>query len=285
LKAPAFQFYVRDWLCSLSVMRMTGDQVKAYMYLLSCAWLEEPRASLPNDNEALANYAKISIEKWDKIKKPVLAKFEEREGRLFSARLLECSEFSTKQTENGKKGGRPKAKENPTNKPSDKPSTSPSTSSSLSTAKNPLIFPQGISDNFTKSLEDFIKHRKSIKKPMTQNALDLLVKKLKDISGGNVGVAIKILETSIINGWSSIYELKGDSFKKPGQVTYSPPRASQSPQEPVLSESDLPTKEEKRKAFKDVNQFLGKITQKSRSALGNETIDEKRRKILKKEPK
>lgn len=50
----------------------------------------------------------------------------------------------------------------------------------------------------------FIKMRKTIKKPMTTHALELLIKKLNRISN-NIDRQIELLENSILNGWQDVY--------------------------------------------------------------------------------
>jgi hypothetical protein len=47
-----------------------------------------------------------------------------------------------------------------------------------------------------------------MKKTPTKNSIELLTKKLKEISKANKDVAIKILEKSIENNWIGIFELK-----------------------------------------------------------------------------
>lgn len=60
-------------------------------------------------------------------------------------------------------------------------------------------------------LENFIQHRKEIKKPLTQRALNLIIKQLNNYP---VNVAIEMVETSIKNGWQGIFELKPPPLKK-----------------------------------------------------------------------
>jgi hypothetical protein len=60
---------------------------------------------------------------------------------------------------------------------------------------------------------EFIKFRKSIKKPMTDNAVKLLLGKLNKMTS-NTSEQIEILNQSIMNGWTSIYPLKKDNAKK-----------------------------------------------------------------------
>ena len=142
-KSPSFQFYVRDWLCSLTVQRMTGEQVKAYMYLMASSWLEHPRASLPNNDEELSALSRLNIETWIRIKGGIMKAFYLKENRWYSEKLLEVSEIQYKNSKHGKLGGNPifnKGKHNPYHKPNDKPTYKPidkhSSSSSTSSSFN-----------------------------------------------------------------------------------------------------------------------------------------------------
>lgn len=66
----------------------------------------------------------------------------------------------------------------------------------------------GNDELLNKTFINFIQMRINIKKIPTKNAVELLTKKLRDLSKANKDVAIKILENSIENNWSTIYELK-----------------------------------------------------------------------------
>jgi hypothetical protein len=58
----------------------------------------------------------------------------------------------------------------------------------------------------SKLIEDFARHRKSIKKPfMSQHAVDLIVKKLKSLSQGNYQLAEAIIDEAIASGWQGIF--------------------------------------------------------------------------------
>lgn len=61
--------------------------------------------------------------------------------------------------------------------------------------------------DLVKAINDFIDMRKKIKKPMTENALNLMLKKL-DRLGNNDLEKIEILENSIMNSWQGIFELE-----------------------------------------------------------------------------
>lgn len=66
-----------------------------------------------------------------------------------------------------------------------------------------------------KPIEDFIENRKALKKPMTDKAIELMLKKLNELSGGSTETSIKILEQSIRNGWIGIFELKDKKVEDP----------------------------------------------------------------------
>ena len=55
--------------------------------------------------------------------------------------------------------------------------------------------------------------RKSIKRPMTDRALKIMLKKLNGFSD-NAETQIKILEQSIVNSWQGIFQLKEDRALK-----------------------------------------------------------------------
>lgn len=61
-----------------------------------------------------------------------------------------------------------------------------------------------------KAFEDM---RKKIKAPLTDRALELMLKKLNQLSGGDIDTSIAILEQSIMNSWKGIFELKQEKRK------------------------------------------------------------------------
>lgn len=63
------------------------------------------------------------------------------------------------------------------------------------------------------TLKEFLKMRKSIKKPMTDKAMKLLITKL-DKLGSNDNEKIEILNQSIFNSWQGIFELKNKTIEK-----------------------------------------------------------------------
>jgi uncharacterized protein YdaU (DUF1376 family) len=99
MKAPYFPFFVKDWLCSNRILNMSGDAVKAYMYLLSASWLEIPRATIPADDASIAKMCRVDADTFARIKDDVLqhykqGKCKEHLGRLYQETLLEISRKS-----------------------------------------------------------------------------------------------------------------------------------------------------------------------------------------------
>ena len=70
-----------------------------------------------------------------------------------------------------------------------------------------VFIEKNVSDEIKKVLNDFIDMRKTIKKPMTSKALELLIEKLRKMSNDKV-IQIEILNQSIERGWQTVYPLK-----------------------------------------------------------------------------
>ncbi|PJI09512.1 MULTISPECIES: helix-turn-helix domain-containing protein [Clostridium] len=70
----------------------------------------------------------------------------------------------------------------------------------------------GYTDNkeLIETLEDFLKMRKSIKKPLTNRGMELLLRKLDSLSE-NDNEKVEILNQSIFNSWQGIFPLKRGS--------------------------------------------------------------------------
>ena len=74
-------------------------------------------------------------------------------------------------------------------------------------------------ESLNQAFLDYLEMRKQIKKPMTDRAVELAMKKLKELSaipfseGIDNDVAIKILEQSTMNCWQGLFPLKEDRQK------------------------------------------------------------------------
>lgn len=70
--------------------------------------------------------------------------------------------------------------------------------------ENPLL---------NETIISFVEFRKSIKKPMNDNAIKLLISKLNKMTP-DVNIQIEILNQSIMNGWQGIFPLNRDNKKQ-----------------------------------------------------------------------
>lgn len=83
----------------------------------------------------------------------------------------------------------------------------------------------GLSENMKNAINDFIEMRKKIRKPMTERAIQIMLKKLDGLAKDET-TKIAILEQSTERGWLSVFPLKED---KPSQKQ-PPPQATNFPQ-------------------------------------------------------
>lgn len=74
-------------------------------------------------------------------------------------------------------------------------------------------------NNYTKNselieaLKDFLKMRKAVKKPLTDRALKVILKKLDELAQGDEE-KITILEQSIVNCWQSVFKVNNNTPNK-----------------------------------------------------------------------
>lgn len=71
------------------------------------------------------------------------------------------------------------------------------------------------SEAFQEAWDDFKRHRRRLKKPMTEYTEELTMKKLMKLSDGNEAKSIRILRQSIAEGWIGIFELKKEAKEEP----------------------------------------------------------------------
>lgn len=78
--------------------------------------------------------------------------------------------------------------------------------------------------NLEKAFSDFVAMRKKIRKPMSDRAVELAIDKLDILSGGDVDLAIKIINQSIMNSYQGLFPLKEDTGGKVKNVQDFPKR-------------------------------------------------------------
>lgn len=87
-------------------------------------------------------------------------------------------------------------------------------------------------DSLIETLNSFVEFRKKIKKPLTDNAIKLLLSKLDNLAS-NDNDKIAVLEQSILNGWQGVFALKTAESKGKYQ------RQSLKPQIPIVTDAPV----------------------------------------------
>ena len=106
------------------------------------------------------------------------------------------------------------------------------------------------------TLIEFVKHRKSLKAPMTTRALKQLMNKLNSLAT-NDSVKIEILNESILNGWKGVFPLKNDwAPKNKGGFNNEPRSNTSKDNEPSKGESK---EEHDAEYWKEQNRILDEM--------------------------
>ena len=84
---PAFQFYANDFASSATVEAMSTQAVGAYVLLLCKAWHQDPVGTIPENDDILSKWARVSRREWDKMRDSVLAAFVLIDGRWHQERM------------------------------------------------------------------------------------------------------------------------------------------------------------------------------------------------------
>ena len=86
-KAPAFQFYARDWLSDLRLRLLDHEAKGMFVDLLCHQWLE---GHLPSDDRSIARLLGISTRKWRATRRRLECHFQlNGDGLMFNPRLSE----------------------------------------------------------------------------------------------------------------------------------------------------------------------------------------------------
>ena len=103
-KAPAFQFYPKDWLTDPDVVCMSMAQKGAYITLICYCWRED---QLPNNPDYIRKLLG-NVPKWKTLWNGIKHKFEIRGNYLVHPRLekerIKQEEYRKKKSNAGKKG-------------------------------------------------------------------------------------------------------------------------------------------------------------------------------------
>lgn len=69
------------------------------------------------------------------------------------------------------------------------------------------------------AIKDFVEHRKKMRKPMTDRAIELFIKRLNDLSD-TVDGKILLINTAIERGWQTVYPIKEEEKKNDDTAGY-----------------------------------------------------------------
>ena len=109
-KAPAFQFYPKDFLTDSHVIAMTLAERGAYITLLCLCWMDH---SLPTERTSLARLCRVSAVAFDRLWPALEPCFTVIDGRLVQPRIererARQAQFRAVKVSAGQKGGRAKA--------------------------------------------------------------------------------------------------------------------------------------------------------------------------------
>lgn len=210
-KAPAFQFYAQDFLTG--TLDMTMEEKGIYITLLSIQW---SKGEIPKERLGL-----LIHRDWNGVPDMVKKKFTDLGNTVINERLhlqkQKMDEFREKQRLNGLKGGRPLKNKTQT-KPKDKPNKSSSIedrSKKIEVRKKKKEIEVELpfaSEIFSETWDAFLQMKwdahkfkyKSIAS-MKRQLLNLV-----NLSGNDETRAIQILNQSIANQWSGIFEIKNN---------------------------------------------------------------------------
>ena len=145
-KSPAFQFYPKDFLTDEHVALMSLSERGAYITLLCICWTE---GSLPSDPKRLSRLCGVSPSIMRRLWVALETCFRPHpsiDGRVIHPRLdrerISQAEFRRRQSDNGRKGGRP---HKPTTNP-EQSQNNPSLNSGLSQTEPKKSSSSAISD-------------------------------------------------------------------------------------------------------------------------------------------
>jgi hypothetical protein len=185
INKSGFLIYTDYWEKYFS--KMSGEQIKEVFKIIFC--FNKTFEILKTDDLAVEMVVATII---DNIKRDAEKRFKQ----------------SIASKENGKLGGRPKLKKN---KPIGSNPLNPKPN--LSDSKNDSDLPIFINKDLFNA---FIEMRIKIKKPLTELATDLLIKKLTKFESKQVGLANQALENSIESSYQGVFEPKiNNSTQKP----------------------------------------------------------------------
>lgn len=233
---PSMPLYVDDF--EAATAHLTVEEDGAYNRLLRLCW-RTSGCSVPDDDRWIMRMLRVDKDTFERVVLPLIEEFFQRSrGRIFQKRQREIfdevSDRVQKRKDAGKLGGLAKAQKNNKTRSSNakvlpeakakqtaadalptkaKTKTKEPPNPQRGDAATPALFPEISSEEPETPLsilseiipaelaQDFIDHRKSIKKPMTVLAATRVANELRVVSN-----PIASVNASIGNGWAGVFE-------------------------------------------------------------------------------
>ena len=224
-KLPAFQFYPGDWMKDPAVRSLSPAARGLWIDMLCLMHESDRRGYLqhatgkPVTAEQLARMTGCSTDEVSRLLQELKDSgvFSCTEhGTIYSRRIVRDEAKREKCREAGSRGGNPtlkgqskggskgvakgRSKRNPT------PSSSSSSSENKSPPNPPVAIPESLdTPAFREAWDEFIRHRQAMRKPMTDQAQRMMLKKL---APHGASVAVEAVQDSIANGWQGVFPEK-----------------------------------------------------------------------------
>lgn len=226
-RLPYIQVYVNDFLGDEHVRLMTSEHLGCHLRLMFTAWNTNPQAALPDDDAKLSAWAGVSLKRWKSIKDGVLCAWKKSDcGGWYQKRLREEHQKAVDSRIAKSLGGKKSAAVRESSKGQDTskypasiledtskilPTSQNQNQSQIQNQKEPKPPPVAATPGFQiperldtpafrESLEGFLAQRKRNRKPQTDHATRLMLRKLDRYS---VAEAIDKLDKATIGGWQS----------------------------------------------------------------------------------
>ena len=227
---PYIKFYVRDWMMSIDLRRCSYAarglwiEMMCLMSMDKYGYLEHNGEPI---NEAELESLTTGSSKADKGGvKPLLEELEshgvfsrDENGCIYSRRMVGDCEKRRMFEEYGKHGGNPKLMKRVQKEDKNKPRTqNPEPTHGLTQGVNPSLIPNSLSTpKFTEAWENWVQHRKEIKKPLTVKSVEMQMKEF--VTWGPTG-AVEAIEYTIKKGWQGIRRPESETNSKPSRKSY-----------------------------------------------------------------
>lgn len=215
-------FHIDKFRGSPAVQAMPPAARAGYLYLLCAQWQSDD-STIPSDEESLADLSGLGDELWAKHRERILRSFGrgpddaltnlkckaewDEAKRIFESRQQAASRTNESRSP---RGHRKDSEWEPLRSADTITETLTITTTDTKTktkAASAFELPDWVPEKQWVAYEEM---RRKVRKPMTDHARDLAVRKLDELRRlGNSPAAV--LEQSILNDWQGLFEIKGSS--------------------------------------------------------------------------